>query len=737
MTWSNPLSSLATLVRDRIERWEAHGEPSAAQVLAEHPELREARSLVMDLVLAEYSLRKESGDAIEKAEFCEQFPEYRQSLEYLLEVQDYLDRCPEFATPDETVEWPIPGELFLGYEILEPLGRGGLARVFLAREKAVGNRHVVIKVSPLGDHEAQTLGKLAHSAIVPIHSVKHDEEGDWTVICMPLLGAATGIDLLDAAFHQPAAGRDAGLVARVARETRPLSPVGPASQETRDFPWHYSYADAICRIGLDIAEALAQAHASGVLHRDIKPSNILLSWSGQAMLLDFNLSTRDDLAPQRIGGTLAYMAPEVIESLLNDQGRAARRFDPRCDVYSLGVVLYELLTGRLPFKPADAERLALNAYEPWLDCKRVPELPLASGAWGVETGLAAIVQKCIAFDPAERFSDAASLAQALREYLSGGAVVQRIAKRKRRELVLALLALAASMIGIFSYVGSQPSRLDALYQRALAEYEAGEFKKAERSFSDCLALRSNWPQALFGRGQSLRQQGQWKAARADFLALAEVEPRWAYALAGYCSMRGNDDQSASYDFRRAYEKGLRDFEFLMNYAAVNKLRGRYEDAVRLYSDVLAIDPLHKLALSERAQTHVALVINDGRKIPDGQAFDDVHQYREIEKTFEGPYLAARIYGEAARKDVCYEDAAHIYLVEAIEKGLPKSVLGKLPLELRWLISKLDSRVVALASDHPEAARSKRDPLRHPPQTADWTSFLQRPGENTKLLAGSE
>jgi hypothetical protein len=117
------------------------------------------------------------------------------------------------------------GEEFLGYELVEPLGRGGLARVYLAREVKLGGRLVVVKISRHGSQEAATLGKLSHPSVVPIYSVKHDVAGEWTVICMPLVGVATGIDLLDAAFAA-GAKRDGALVERVAVETRPLAGQG-------------------------------------------------------------------------------------------------------------------------------------------------------------------------------------------------------------------------------------------------------------------------------------------------------------------------------------------------------------------------------------------------------------------------------------------------------------------------------------------------------------------------------
>jgi len=195
------------------------------------------------------------------------------------------------------------------------------------------------------------------------------------VICMPLLGAATALDLLDA-FKSDSPPMDGEVVFRVSQKAGETLPVDPAAREVTDSEartWQGPYDQAVARFGLFVAEALAQAHALGILHRDIKPSNLLLAWSGRPMLLDFNLATDEDVASQRIGGTPAYMAPELLAGLVVDGAAAgARQFDPRCDIYSLGVVLFELLTGRLPARPDNAEQLPPDAYQAWLKCKHSP-----------------------------------------------------------------------------------------------------------------------------------------------------------------------------------------------------------------------------------------------------------------------------------------------------------------------------------------------------------------------------
>ena len=198
---------LQELVRDTIRRWRSGEKPDADALLQRHPALSADKGLAIDLIYEEYCLRHEQGDTLVPSTFCERFPHYQQSLCKMLEVHEALEQSSLPTAPATKTPWPTVGESFMGYQLVEALGRGSLARVFLAREDAIGSRFVVVKISRNGASEAQMLGKAAHPGIVPILSVRHDESTGWTVICMPLLGTATAADLHKAAF---AGGRAAG-----------------------------------------------------------------------------------------------------------------------------------------------------------------------------------------------------------------------------------------------------------------------------------------------------------------------------------------------------------------------------------------------------------------------------------------------------------------------------------------------------------------------------------------------
>lgn len=252
------------------------------------------------------------------------------------------------------------------YEVLEEIGRGGMATVYRARDRML-DREVAIKVLPstlaFDDsfverflREARTSARLEHPHIIPIHRV--GRAGQVTYFAMKLLRGQSLSDRL-----------------------RERGPLGAA--ETR-------------RILMETASALGYAHSSGVVHRDVKPDNILLDESGRCVVTDFGIArSGSDSKLTATGmsvGTPRYMSPE--------QARA-RDVDGRSDIYSLGVVGYECLTGRTPFDGEDAFAILMehiNAPVPR------PELSSAEGR-----ALFAIVERMLAKDADDRFAGAEEL----------------------------------------------------------------------------------------------------------------------------------------------------------------------------------------------------------------------------------------------------------------------------------------------------------------------------------------
>jgi len=273
---------------------------------------------------------------------------------------------------------PIPERLGR-YDIIRVLGEGGFGRVYLAEDSQLG-RKVALKVprrSLFDTHagrnaflrEARTAAQLRHPAIVTVHDVSHD--GDNIFIVQEYL---PGQDL---AAHVRTA------LPTLARRVELLTTV---------------------------AEAVAFAHRQQVVHRDLKPANILLVDDGQPRLTDFGLAFHEDVRRRLRGersGTPPYMSPEQVRG-------ETHRIDGRSDIWSLGVILYELLTDRRPFQGETQDELfeAIQRREPVPPCTQVSELP---------AGLERICLKCLSKRLADRYDSADQLAADLRQWLWKGA----------------------------------------------------------------------------------------------------------------------------------------------------------------------------------------------------------------------------------------------------------------------------------------------------------------------------
>jgi serine/threonine protein kinase len=261
-----------------------------------------------------------------------------------------------------------PTHLAARYRIDRELGRGAMGRVFAAHDMRLG-RDVAVKLSAfpkdprdaqLFAHEARAVARINHPNIVTVYDIVTTEDGP--AIVSELLEGAT-------------------LRGRLADGPLPVR--------------------LVVALGRQLAEGLAAAHASGVVHRDLKPANLFVTRDERLKILDFGvakLADRDDGASQTregtVLGTVPYMSPEQV------RGRPA---DARSDLFSAGVVLYEMLAGRRPFEGADGHEVSCRILN-----DDPPPLPEA-----VPAALAAIVAQCLEKAPESRFRSASDLSMAL------------------------------------------------------------------------------------------------------------------------------------------------------------------------------------------------------------------------------------------------------------------------------------------------------------------------------------
>ena len=259
------------------------------------------------------------------------------------------------------------------YELLEKLGAGGMGVVYRARDPLL-ERDVAIKLVPPNrldeeaaarfEREARLVARMDHPAIVPIHDFGREDEILFFV--MPIVDGQSLKDLIDEGSLTP--------------------------------------ADTVT-IGLRVVEALEHSHARGIIHRDVKPENIMVDRGANELrvrVMDFGLArpSRSRPTEQGLAGTPAYLAPEQV---------LGTELDPRTDLYSLGVVLYECLAGEPPWTGAVPALLYRITHH--------PPPSLVTRGRGIDPELEAIILRCLAKDPAARPATARELAESLDAWL--------------------------------------------------------------------------------------------------------------------------------------------------------------------------------------------------------------------------------------------------------------------------------------------------------------------------------
>ena len=320
------------------------------------------------------------------------------------------------------------GDAWKGFEIVRQLGKGSFARTYLARQQALANRPVVLKFSHLDTAEADKLARLQHTNIMPVFSV-HSHHGN-AVLCMPFLGATTLEEAITAfnqdALHQRSDKHGTAFVKLLEQQGKTVDNPSAAmaeNSESRAFLTTNSFENSCLWIASLLAGGLEHAHRRGIIHRDVKPANILLGQDAQPLLIDFNLARRhDDASSDFAGGTLAYMAPEQIAGWLNEnESLNNSEEDASVDIYGLGVVLFQLLTGRLPFNAvysrADGEQLSRQQRIEQLITQKKQVVELRAVLPEASPAAASILRKCLAPTPRERYKSAAALREDILSHL--------------------------------------------------------------------------------------------------------------------------------------------------------------------------------------------------------------------------------------------------------------------------------------------------------------------------------
>ena len=492
---------LALVWADQRRRWQGGDRILVEAYLEPKPGLRSKVEKILDLISNEVALREEQGEAPQLDEYLGRFPEYAEPLKRQFALhQALLSHSSKRGDQEKTSLAPPPerrtGQLAetvagnagpateqdiapleqvgLGrYEIIAELGRGGMGVVYKARQKQL-NRLVALKMILAGAHagadelsrfrrEAEAFAQLQHPNLVQIYEV--DEQEGRPFFSLEFLEGGS----LDQRIHG-----------------RPQPPMQAAQMvET-------------------LARAVHAVHQHGIIHRDLKPANVLLTADGTPKIGDFGLAKKLGQGGQTLSGdivgTPSYMAPEQAAGKLEEIG-------PQTDVYALGTILYEMLTGRPPFL-AQTSLDTVNqviAQEPVPPRRLQPKVP---------RDLETICLKCLHKDPQHRFASALELAQDLHRFQEGEPIqarptglARRLVKWARRNPARATLMgvslaaiLALFLIGVI-YNARLQLALDDAQTKGDESYR--RLLRLHVSNGSRLADESDWFSALVWYTQAL------------------------------------------------------------------------------------------------------------------------------------------------------------------------------------------------------------------------------------------
>jgi serine/threonine protein kinase/predicted metal-dependent hydrolase len=414
--------------------------------------------------------------------------EVKRLLDAYLHSADFIEHPAAAAQP--------AGRVIGHYEIGRILGSGGMGRVYAARDTELG-RDVALKVASLDGHdaqarlrrEAQHASRLSHPHICHIYDVGRDD-GQLFIVMELVQGRS---------------------LAEVIGE-------GPLS---------IAHAR---KYGTEIADALAHAHERGVTHRDLKSTNVMITPRG-AKVLDFGLarmldthqidalshSQRSLTAEGMIAGTLPYMAPELLRGARGDQ---------RADIWALGVLLYEMVGGRRPFTGGTGFELsAAILHQP-------PETLPAT----VPAPMAAIIQRCLAKDPDDRYHQAADVHAALEEMETKGASasprprVPAVPKRLTVAVLLLLIGLTVAAV-VVPRIGSEVEEAFS-NSRGYSLLQAGEFERALEQFQGVVNREPTEANPWDSLGEGYLASGVPDKALDAYSRALAIEPTYVPSILG-------------------------------------------------------------------------------------------------------------------------------------------------------------------------------------------------------------
>jgi len=403
------MTAIELIKVDLEYRWLRVKQPRPIEVyLAEFSFLNE--DIPVDLLYEEFHVRRQSGETAMPNDLFRRFPDQAGELQRLIGAGPALKSTTLVKPGPRKSIGLLPGETVDDFDLIVKLGAGAFGDVFLARQRSM-QRIVALKVTADRGTEPQTLAQLDHEHIVRVYDQRQLPELGVRLMYMQYAAGGT-LDAVVDRLRKVTAGERSG-----ADYVRAVDAVvaGRGADPPYESPLRLrllamSWPEVVCWLAAHLSRALDYAHRAGVLHRDVKPANVLLTAEGSPKLADFNISFSsklDGATPAAyFGGSLAYMSPEQLEACNPAHDRTPDSLDGRSDLYSLGVLMWEMLTGMRPFEDEQMERSWGLTLLQMTERRRVgpPVHLLKNLVRDKAPGLDLVFARCLSPEPDKRFA---------------------------------------------------------------------------------------------------------------------------------------------------------------------------------------------------------------------------------------------------------------------------------------------------------------------------------------------
>jgi len=371
----------------------------------------------VDLLYEEFHVRRQSGETAIPNDLFHRFPSQAEELRRLIGAGPAAKSTTLVKPGPRRSLGLAPGETVDDFDLIAKLGAGAFGDVFLARQRSM-QRIVALKVTADRGSEPQTLAQLDHENIVRVYDQRQLPELGIRLMYMQFAAGGTLEAIIDRLRSVPPTDRTgADYVRAVDEVVKAKGGDPPYESSLRLRLMGMAWPEVICWLASKLSRALDYAHGVGVLHRDVKPANVLLTAEGSPKLADFNISFSsklDGATPAAyFGGSLAYMSPEQLEACNPAHDRTPDQLDGRSDLYSLGVLLWELLTGLRPFEDERMERSWGMTLLQMTDRRRLgaPAHLLEPLVRHTAPGMDLVFARCLAPEVEKRFSCGSEMAQ--------------------------------------------------------------------------------------------------------------------------------------------------------------------------------------------------------------------------------------------------------------------------------------------------------------------------------------